>query len=145
MNTVKSLLLKYQHNYKSNRNHQSNGVRNQLIFAQRRKTGDDEGYGKENENRPRRTLDPITCNNCGEKIHYAVNSDCPTKTNITEDAEAFRNMRQEKYPNKPPGGGYLKALVNAKNASCSLVMGAPTEEWGKPPSTGLMFYQTSTQ
>ena len=54
-------------------------------------------------------------------------------------------MKQEKSSNKPPGGGYQKELVNVKDASCSLIMEDPTEEWGKLPSPGLMFYQTSTQ
>ena len=36
-------------------------------------------------------------------------------------------------------------MVNVKDASCSLMMGAPTEEWGELPSPGLMFCQTSTQ
>ena len=40
---VHSLLLNYQPNYNFNKNSQSNGVRNQLMFAQRGKTGDDEG------------------------------------------------------------------------------------------------------
>ena len=43
---VHSVLLKYQHNYNSNRNYQSNGVSNQLMFAQRSKTGDDKGDRK---------------------------------------------------------------------------------------------------
>ena len=43
---VKSLLLNYQTNYNSNMNSQSSGVINQLMFAQCRKTGDDEGDGK---------------------------------------------------------------------------------------------------
>ena len=46
---LQSLLLNCQPNYKSNRNSQSNRVRNQLMFAQRKKTGDDEGDGKEKE------------------------------------------------------------------------------------------------
>ena len=54
-------------------------------------------------------------------------------------------MKQEKYSNNPLGGGDQKALVNAKYASFSLMMGPPTEEWSKPPSTGIMFCQTSTQ
>ena len=36
----------------------------------------------------------ITCNECGEKGHYSVNSDCPNQVNIKEDAEAFRKMKQ---------------------------------------------------
>ena len=43
---VQSLLLNYQTNYNSHRNYQSNRVRNQLMFAQRGKTGDDEGNRK---------------------------------------------------------------------------------------------------
>ena len=72
---VHILLLKYQPNYKNNRNYQSNGVRNKLMFAQRRKTGDNEGNGKEKEQRPSRSMDHITCNDCREKCHYAGNSD----------------------------------------------------------------------
>ena len=64
---VNSLLLNYQPNYKYNGNSQSNWVRNQLMFAQRGKTGDEEGDGKEKDQRPRSNLDQITCNNCGEK------------------------------------------------------------------------------
>ena len=45
----------------------------------------------------------------------------------------------------PPGGGDQKALVNVKDASCSLMMGSPTDEWGELTSTGLMFCQNSTQ
>ena len=87
----------------------------------------------------------ITCNKCGEKCHYSVNSDCPNQSNIKEDAEAFRKMKQEKYSNKPPGGGDHKALVNVKDDPCSLMMGYPTKEWFKLPSPGLMFCQTLTQ
>ena len=54
-------------------------------------------------------------------------------------------MKQEKSANKPPYGGYQKAWINVKCASCSLMMGAPTEEWDDPPSPGLIFFQTSTQ
>ena len=54
-------------------------------------------------------------------------------------------MKQEEIYNKPPGGGYQKALVNVKDASCSLMMGSRTKEWGKLPSTVIMFRQTSTQ
>ena len=142
---VQSLLLNYQPNYNSNRNSQSNGVRNQLMFAQRRKIGDNEGNRKEKYKRPRRNLDHTTCNNCGEKWHYYGNSDCPTQANLKEDAEVFRKMNQDKYSNKPPGGGYQKVLVNVKDPLCSLIMGDPTKEWVKPPSPGLIFFQTSTQ
>ena len=43
---VLSLLLNYQLNYISNRNFQSNGVSNQIMYAQRRKTGDGKGNRK---------------------------------------------------------------------------------------------------
>ena len=72
---VQSLLLNYQPNYNSNINYQSNGVINQLMFVQHRKTGDDEGDRKEKDQRPSSNLDHITCNYCGEKGHYAGNSD----------------------------------------------------------------------
>ena len=68
---VQILLLNHQPNYNSHRNSQPNGVSNQLMFAQRGKTGDNGGDRKEKEQRPRRNLDHITCNNCGEKVHYA--------------------------------------------------------------------------
>ena len=35
--------------------------------------------------------------------------------------------------------------MNVKDASCGLMMGSPTEEWGGLLSPGLMFSQTSTQ
>ena len=44
---VHILLLNYQPSYKSNRNYQYNRVSKQLMFAQRGKTGDDEGDRKE--------------------------------------------------------------------------------------------------
>ena len=143
--TVQSLLLNYQPKYNSHRNSQSNGVSNQLMFAQRGKTGDNEGDGKEKEQRPRRNLDHITCNDCGLKCHYAGNNDFPTQSRLKEDVEAFRKMKQEKSSNKPPGGGYQKALVNVKDASYSLMMVSPTDEWGELQSPGLMFCQNSTQ
>ena len=115
------------------------------MFAQRRKTGDDKIDRKEMDQRPRRNLYHITCNDCGEKFHYAGNSDCQTQANIKEDAEAFRRTNQDKSSNNPPGGEYQKSLVNVKDASYSLMMGAPTEEWAKLPSHGLMYCQTSTQ
>ena len=64
------------------------------MFAQRGKTGDDEGDGKEKDQRPRRNLDHITCNDCGEKGHYAGNNDCPTQARLKEDTETFRKMKQ---------------------------------------------------
>ena len=57
---VQSLLLNYQPSYNYNRNSQSNGVSNQLMFAQRGKTRDNEGDGKDKEQIPRRSLDHIT-------------------------------------------------------------------------------------
>ena len=47
--TVQSLLLKYQTNYNSNRDSQSNRVSNQLMFAQHGIIGDDKGDRKEKE------------------------------------------------------------------------------------------------
>ena len=96
------------------------------MFAQCRKTGDDEDNGKEKDNRPRRNLDHITCNDCGEKCPYAGNSDCPTQAKLREDVEAFRKINQEKFSNKPTGGGDQKSLVNVKDALCSLMIGYPT-------------------
>ena len=117
MTAVQSLLLKYCPNYNSHINYQSNGVRNQLMFAQHGKTGDNEGDVKEKEQRPRRNLDHITCNDCGEKGNYYGNNDFLTKVSLKEDVEVFRKVKQEKYSNKPPGGGYQKALENFKDAS----------------------------
>ena len=145
VNTVQSILLNYQSNYNSNRNYQSNRVSNKLMFAQHGKTGYNEGDGKEKDKIPRRNLDQIICNDCGDKVHYAGNIDWPTQTKLKEYEDAFRNTKQEKYSNKPPGGGYQKPLVNVKYAFCSIMMGDPTEEWGEPPSPGLMFCQTLTQ
>ena len=54
-------------------------------------------------------------------------------------------MKQEKYSNKPHGGGEQRALVNIKDALCSIIMGYPTKKWVKIPSPGLVFCQTSTQ
>ena len=90
-------------------------------------------------------MDHITCNDCRGKGHYAGKNKCPTQARLKEDAEAFRKMKQEKSSNKPPGGGDQKSLINVKDASCSLMMGFPTDEWGELPSTGLMFWQASTQ
>ena len=100
------------------------------MFVQYRKTWDNQGDRKEKEQRPRRNLDHITCNYCEEKGHYAGNNESPTQTKIKENAEAFRNRKQEKSSNNPPGGGYQKLLVNVKDALCSLMMDYPTEEWG---------------
>ena len=112
------------------------------MFEQHGKTGDDTGDGKEKHQRPRRNLDHITCNDCGEKVHYAGNNECPTQYRIKEDAEAFRITKQEKSSNNLPGVGDQKSLVNVKDALCSLMMGYPTKEWGKLPSPGLILCQT---
>ena len=125
--TVHSFLLNYQHNYNSNRNSQSNRVRNQLMFGKRRKTREGKGYKKQNEQRPRRNLEHITCNNCEEKGHYAGNSELSTQIKLKQDSEAFSRTKQEKSNNKPPGGGDQKALVNVKDSLCNLMMGSPTE------------------
>ena len=142
---VQSLLLNYQPNYNSHRNYQSNRVRNQLMFAQSGKTGDNKGEGKEKQQRPRRNLDHITCNDCGEKGHFYGNSELPTEAKLKEDSEAFNKTNQDKSSNKTPGEGDQKALVNVEDASCSLMTGSPTKEQGELPSTDLMFCQTSTQ
>ena len=47
-------------------------------------------------------IDHITCNDCGEKCHYAWNSELSKQKKTKEDAEAFRIMKQVKYGNKPP-------------------------------------------
>ena len=143
--TVQSILLNYQPNYNSHINFQSNGVSNQLVFGQHGKTGDKKGGRKVKDQRPRRNMDHVTCNDCGEKVHYDGNNNCPTQSRLKEDVEAFRKMKQEKFSNKPPGEGDQKALVNVKDALCSLMMVSPTEEWGEVPSRGPMFCQTSTQ
>ena len=124
MTAVQSLLLNYQPSYNYNRNYQSSGVINQIMFAQCVKTGDDKGKGKEKEQRPRRNMDHITCKNCGEKCHYAGNNDCPTQSRLKEDVEVFKKTKQEKY-SKTSGAGYQKALVNVKDASYSLMMVPP--------------------
>ena len=90
---VHSLLLNYQPNYNSYRNSQSNGVINQIMFAQHGKSGDDEGNRKEKEQISRRNLDHITCNYCGEKVHYAGNNDCLTQARLKEDADAFSKIK----------------------------------------------------
>ena len=48
------------------------------------KTGDDEGNGKEKEQRPRRNMDHITCNDCVLKGHYDGTNYCPTKFRFKE-------------------------------------------------------------
>ena len=76
---------------------------------------------------------------------YSGNNDCPTQARLKEDAEASRKTKQKKSSNKPPSRGDQKALVNVKDASCSLMMGPPTDEWGELPDPGLMLCQTSTR
>ena len=115
------------------------------MFEQRGKTGDDEGDGKEKEQRPRRNLDHITCNDCGEKCHYSGNNDFPTRSRLKGDGEDFIKMKQDKLSNKPHDGGEQKALVNVNDALCSIMMGSPTDEWGELPSPGLILVQTSTK
>ena len=60
-----------------------------------------------------------------------------------EDTESFSKMKQVKSVNKPSVGGGDKALVNFKDASCSLIIGIPTKEWYYIPYPVLMFCQTS--
>ena len=90
VNALQSLIVNYQPKYNSNRNSQSNGVSNQLMFAQSGKTRDNKGDVKEKEQRPRRNMDHITCNDCGEKGHYSGNNDCPAEARLKKYAEAFR-------------------------------------------------------
>ena len=49
---VQIILLNSQPNYNYNRQYKSQGVRNQLMFAQRGKTGDDEGETKDHNWKP---------------------------------------------------------------------------------------------
>ena len=51
---LQSLFFNYQPNYNCNGKSQSNGVSNQLMFAQRGKTGDDEGETKDKKQKPPR-------------------------------------------------------------------------------------------
>ena len=116
------------------------------MFAKSGKTGDEDDKTKYDKHPPKINLDHITCNDCGEKGHFAENIKGYTQTKLKEDAEAFRKMKQGKYGTKPPdGGGKQKTLVNAEVVSCSFMMGIPTEEWDYLLSTGLMFFQTSSQ
>ena len=72
VNSVQSLLLNYQPNYNFNSQSQYNGIRNQLMFTQRGKTGSDDCETKYKENKPQRNLDHITCNKCGENYTMRV-------------------------------------------------------------------------
>ena len=76
------------------------------MFAQHGKTEDDKGDGREKVQIPRRNLNHITCNDCGEKSHHYWNNDFPTQARLKDYAEAFRKMNQEISSNNPPGGGY---------------------------------------
>ena len=64
---VQILLLNYQPNYNSNGKFQFQGVINQLMSTHHGKTGDDGGDTKYEKQKPRRTVEHITCNYCGEK------------------------------------------------------------------------------
>ena len=77
------------------------------MLAKREKNGDYEGEIKEEKQKYQIDLDHITCNGCVGKCHYHYegNSECYTQTNIRQNVEAFRNMKQEKYDYKPPDGG----------------------------------------
>ena len=56
---VQSLILNYQSNYNSNRQYQSQGVSNQLMFSQRGKTGDEDDETKYNKQKNQRYIDLI--------------------------------------------------------------------------------------
>ena len=43
------------------------------MFAQREKTGDGEGETKDKKHKPQINIDHISCNNCGENLHYTGN------------------------------------------------------------------------
>ena len=72
---VQNLLLNYQPNYTYDRKYQSNGVRNKLMSAQRRKTKYDDSEKKYENQKPRRNLEYITYNDCGEKGQYVSNNE----------------------------------------------------------------------
>ena len=54
---------------------------------------------------PRRNLEHITCNYCGEKGHYGGNRKLSIETKIKYDKEAFIKMKQGNFGIKPPDGG----------------------------------------
>ena len=56
------------------------------MFAQRVKTGDNEGDKKDKDQRPRRNMDHITCNDCGLKGSYAGNNEFTTQATLKEDS-----------------------------------------------------------
>ena len=66
------------------------------------------------------------------------------RKNLKKDIEAFRKMNQENLGTTPLMEE-KKTLVNVKDASCSLMMVIPTEEWYCLPSHGLMFCQKLSQ
>ena len=72
---VQILLLNYQPNYCSNTKSQSNGIINQLMFANRGKTGDDEGESEYMKQKPQINLDHITCNDFVENGNYVRNNE----------------------------------------------------------------------
>ena len=59
------------------------------MFAQHGKTGDDDGKKKTINQTPPKSIDHITCNDCGVKGHYAGNSELSTQTKLKEDAESI--------------------------------------------------------
>ena len=65
------------------------------MFEQRGKTRDEEGDVKDKEQINRINLDHITGNDCEAKGQYAGKNECPTQTNLKEDAEALSKMKQE--------------------------------------------------
>ena len=54
-----------------------------------------------------------------------VNNECSAQTNIKEDVEGFRKMRQVKYDNKTTDVGEQKTLVNIEDALFSIIIGIP--------------------
>ena len=75
-----------------------------------------------------------------------VNSELYTQNKLKEDAEAFREMNKLKYGEKSPDReGEKKTLVNVEDASFSIDVGIPTEEWDGLPVPGIVFCQTSPQ
>ena len=90
--SVRSLMINYQHN--STRQYQSQGAVNQLMFTQRKSTGDDESETKDENKKSQRNLVHITCNDCGIKGYYAGNIGYSSQAKLKEDAEAFRKMKR---------------------------------------------------
>ena len=117
---VQILLLNYQPNYNSNRQSQSQGAVNQLMFTQRGKTKYDKGEVKEENQKSQRNLDQITCNDCG-KIPICRKIECSNQAKLKEDTEAFSKTEKVKSGNKPPDGGEDKTLVNVEVGQLQLV------------------------